>query len=262
MLRKFQRFDSPLREDNPGGDGGGGDPPAPKHTTEEDVGRIVNAAMTSQLKRLNIDAKIAEALNPFSSKIEEIAKRLAESPAPPTDPPKDQNRPDPKLIALEEQHRALVAKLEASEKERAAIEEKSRRATALSELEKALSPHLKSAAATTIATRLLSDELSFDESGRPQLRTMQALSPGMPDEEMFLALGDGVAKWLKSDVAKELLPAPAPAPGQRGGAPSRQVPRDQFGMPRYDSPATSEDEKIRRASEKEAALAARFNITG
>ena len=132
MLRSFHF--GPLSDKADDKSGGGGDPPPdqPKGITEEDVGRIVNSAVTAQLKR-SIGPAITEVLGGL--KLDEqiaaiVAKAMPKAP--------DGKKPDdkPENDAAKEYQRQLTAlqeRLDASErksteldKQRIELEQKNR----------------------------------------------------------------------------------------------------------------------------------------
>jgi hypothetical protein len=260
------RLNGPLFEENTGLNGGdGGSAEAAKPLTEEDVGKLVNAsvnaAVTSQLKRMLAPA-VTEAIGglKLESKIAEAIK--AAQPAEPApgalgDAPK----PDPRLSALESKYAELEKRYQAEQEARAEAEKKGRDAAARAALKAALEPHI-SGTQLEVASRYLYDAqgvVTFDEDGTPLVKSKRAPMRGMPEEDVFLPIADGVNEWIKSEEAKIFLPPHKPTPGKQSpGAPSLRRGSE---MPRYDSPATTEDEKIQRATEREHALLSRLGIT-
>lgn len=245
--------------------GGGNEPTKPGLSDEQktEIGQIVNAAVTSQLGRAIPKALEGLKLNELIGKA--IKEAMPAQPPPSGDPPKNEPpKQDPKVALLEENLKALTKKLEEADEARKAAEKKSRddgaRLALRGALEKTVRPE-----ALEMATRLLFDadkRITFDDSGNPLFTIRRAPYAGAAEEDVAVPLADGAQHWLKSDEAKLFLPPPsASAPGSRG--PSKQAPanRQTGDLPRYDSPAATEAERLRRAQEAEAAFRARFNIT-
>lgn len=241
------------------------DPP-PSGMTEEDVGRIVNAAVTSQLKRL-LPAAVTEAISGMKLP-EMISAQVAAMKDPGEEEPtsgKPKNQPKSEL---EKQLQELAAKLEASEKatkeaERLRIEtEQARRLDAgttafRTALSSKLRPELLDVGVSHWGT--VQKRLTVNDDGTVLIRVKRAPYKGAPEQDEDLPLAEALPILLASEEAKPFLPPPAPIPGAGGGAP-RNLQRGPDGMPRYDTPATTDEEKARRALEKENALRAQLNL--
>jgi hypothetical protein len=242
---------------------GGGDTPKPGLSDEQktEIGQIVNAAVTSQLGRAL--PKALEGLK-LGETIAELVKKAMPEPAPPPDPNKTpDNKPDPKVVALEENLKSISEKLKAADERAAAAERKSKEDGARLSLRGALEKHVRPEALDMVSKLLFDAEkrVTFDENGNPLFGIRRAPYAGAAEEDAVVPLADGVAHWLKSDDAKIFVPPPQPGnQGSRGPSQSRGQQRGTGGLPQYDGPATTDEEKLRRASEREAAFRAKYNI--
>jgi hypothetical protein len=242
---------------------GGGDTPKPGLSDEQktEIGQIVNAAVTSQLGRAL--PKALEGLK-LGETIAELVKKAMPEPAPPPDPNKTpDNKPDPKVVALEENLKSISEKLKAADERAAAAERKSKEDGARLSLRGALEKHVRPEALDMVSKLLFDAEkrVTFDENGNPLFGIRRAPYAGAAEEDAVVPLADGVAHWLKSDDAKIFVPPPQPGnQGSRGPSQSRGQQRGNGGLPQYDGPATTDEEKLRRASEREAAFRAKYNI--
>jgi hypothetical protein len=229
----------------------------PEPITADKIAEIVNAAVTAHIKRFE------------KSQSEAVAKLIEDKiPKAPVADPK--NEPDPKKLtpeqlALQNQLDEIKKALLDSENKRAAIERQARDERAYADLRSHLSgvrPELQEVAARDLfhaQKRVVFDE----QSQRYLFKISKAPAAGMQEEEMLLPIQDGVNHWLKSKEAAGFLPAPTGAGGgantrapMAGTAPSG---KDRNGLPTWDKPATSDQDKLARAYEREQALAARQN---
>jgi hypothetical protein len=228
----------------PEGEGGiGGAPAEPRILTEEDVSRIVNAAVTGHLKR-ELPKSITAAIGPaLEAALKPIQEQFATKPAQPesaADP-----KASPEFAAMRRQLDEQKTIIEAERGARLQAEQRQRqdsaRASILSQIDPAVKPELKE-----FLSDYLFNRTQFDESGAPLIRVIG-------DEP--LPLKDGIASFLKSKEASAFLPAPGAAKlsvNSPKGQPS--IAQRQQGQPTYDKPATTEEEKVRRAYEREQAL--------
>lgn len=239
------------------------DPPTHAGLSEEDVGRIVNAAVTSQLKRL-LPASISEAMGglKFDDQINAALAKIQEKPADPPGSPKPANKSD-----LEKQLQELSAKLEAADAARAAADkarvetEQARQFDAANTaFRAALQPKLRPELLDVAVSHWGSTQkrLKLDEAGSPVLRVKRAPYKGAPEQDEDLPIAEALPLLLASEEAKPFLPAPAPMPGRGGTGPR---PTGSNGIPSYDAPANSDEERAQRVMAKEAAIRAKFNIT-
>lgn len=208
--------------DGTGGDagGGGGDP---KPLTEEDVGKFVNAAVTSQLKRL-LPQAVTEAFSALKleDKIGEAIAKLK----PASDPGgggdgdkgdkggKGKVEKDPEL---QRQFAELNAKLETSEKLRLEAEQKGKDAEQKRQFDNAFGS-FKGMLSTKVRAELLDvaaahfarteERLKVGDDGSVTLRVKKAPYKGAPEADEHVSLDEGVPLLLASNEAKAFLPAP------------------------------------------------------
>lgn len=264
-----------LRFPAEGGDGGAGagaaaEKPMTRAEIVELIGSTANSAVTSQLKR-SLGPGIAEAVKSIHwSEVlaPEIAKLKPPEPEPKPGDQQQQHKPDPKLAALEGQFADLNKKYLAAEQARLAAEQKSRDESALHSLASALeAAGIKPGSKDFVAKSLFFAEkkVTFDENGNALFTVRRAPFAGGAEEDVQLPLADGVKHWLGTPVGKEFMPAPGGGgqqqQGARGGSAgprhgAASLGRD--GLPTYDAPATTDAEKLHRANEKAAALAAKY----
>jgi len=219
------------------------DPPPPAAITEEDVGRIVNSAVTSQLKRL-LPTAISEAIGGLKLD-EQISAALAKIQPPPTDD-KDKQKAGSKTD-LEKRLEEMALKLEASEASRLAAEkqridtEQARKLDAANTalraaLQPKLRPELLEVAASHWGT--VQGRLKLAEDGSPLLRVKRSPYKGAPEQDEDLPLADAIPYLLASEEAKAFLPAPGTAdptkgtrgpraPGMPGGKPNSDNPLER-----------------------------------
>lgn len=247
-----------LLNDDPGA-GGGGEPPKPMTADEIQklVGTTVNAALTSKLKS-QLGPAIAESLKGVAWKdvLSPIVGELVPKPPEPGTQ-SDPNKPDPKLAALEAKYAELDRKHQEAEQRAAAAEAKSRDEKAFSSLKSALSTHVRPEMVDLAARDLFlaQKRVTFDENGRPLL-TVRKSSFGGAEEDVQMTLEEGAAHWVKSEG--KLFAPPPQNPGVRPGTAPRQLNTGRDGLPVYDTPATTDDEKVRRANERAEALARKY----
>jgi hypothetical protein len=257
-MRTF-RHSLPLFEEKKDPPGGGSEPP-PVFTEDQTkaMGAIVNAAVTSQLKR-TLGPALTDAIGGLKLS-ETIAAEVAKL-KPETPEPKHSDKPDPKVSALEATVQELKQKLAADAEERKKLVEASRDKDGLAALKSALAPLVRPEALEIAARDLFvaQKRVSFDEQGNPLITVRKAAFAGGTEEDVQMPLSDGVQHWIKTPEGKFFAPAPSGgAQDPRGNGAPRRVNTGLDGMPRYEGPATTDAEKIRRAGEREAALKQRF----
>lgn len=261
-----------------GGAGGSNDPPGSGGLTEEDVGRIVNAAVTSQLKRM-LPQAVTEAIGglKLGETINAQIKAALEASGgaggggddgggkPGGKPAKTpDNEYERKLKELADKLEATERKAQEEARLRSETEQARRQDAAMAQFRSALSsklrPEMVDIALPHWAT--VQQRLKVGDDGAALLRVKRAPYKGAPEVDEELPLPEAIPILLATEEAKLFMPPPGggsngtPKPG---GAP-RNVPRDADGVPRYDAPATTDDEKARRSLEREAALRARLNL--
>lgn len=220
--------------------------------TEADMAKMVNAAVSSQLKRLlpkaigdaigglKLDEQIASAIGKLTPKIE------------------DEGTPSKKKSDVEKQLEALTVKLEAAEKrveaeqkQRVEAEQKRTVDAATSTLRNSLQPKLRSEILDIAVGHWTKVEgrLSIAEDGTPQLRVKHAPYKGADEVEENLPLDKAIPILLASDSAKPFLPAPASTSGGpqvKGGIGNRASSSSaQSGLR-----ANADDDKLSRAMQR------------
>lgn len=223
--------------------------------TPDQITQIINSAITSHLKRLPDWGKV----------IDEKLAALPKAPAPEVvadDKGGKAKGQDPQVTAL-------IAKLEEATKvsqqaqERAAAAEKSRREDrALGELRSALIGKVRPEAVDDVSSLLfhVKKMVEIDENGNAFLKVKRAPAPGFAEEDALMPISDGVDHWSKSKAAAIYIPATPPAGAQPPSTPARASkmpsPGQKTPAPKFEGPARSDNEKIQRAMQIEAALKA------
>lgn len=214
-----------------GGEGGKGDPP--KAITEEDVGRMVNAAFTSHLKRLNLEGKITEAIGGL--KIDEKLTALTESfkasiqgpkpePAPKGGGGGDQ-RPtvDPEITRqiqklnddLEKERTARLAAVQESENTKRVHAF----GAARQKLYETLKPHASESLHDVWVDHLIHHQRLKVEDGSALLEVEWQPVKGMPKQKEFLPLDEAVPHLIAAEEAKRFLPVPDAGDGRGSPGP-------------------------------------------
>ncbi|HEU4544366.1 MAG TPA: hypothetical protein VFR23_24760 [Jiangellaceae bacterium] len=264
--RHSQLFD---KAGDPGTGSGGGDPAKP--FTEEQqaaIGAAISGALKSEGKRLVASAvgealkgmNWAETLNLDEAIGGKLEKLLADTEAESGDKSNAPAKPDPKVSALEAKVQELTAKLAADADERKKLVEESRAKDAKAALRSALTPLVR-AEALDIAVRDLFDaqkRVTFDDQGNPLMKVRKAAYAGGSEEDVEMPLSDAAQHWIKTQEGKFFAPPPVGGGDPKGGGAPRRVNTGSDGMPRYDQPATTDAEKIRRAEERATALQAKY----
>jgi hypothetical protein len=102
---------------------------------------------------------------------------------------------------------------------------------------------------------LAKKRVTFDENGRPLL-TVKKSQFGGAEEDVQMTLDEGAAHWAKSEG--KLFAPPPQVQGARPGTAPRQLNTGRDGLPVYEGPATTDDEKVRRANERAEALGRKY----
>jgi len=215
------------------------------------LNETINAAVTSHTKRIQKD---------FDAKLSEFAKVSAPTQAPEaTEAPTGNGKKlTPEFAAMEAKLADTLKRFEEADKARANAEDRARNTATLQQLKEALKgvrPDMVDIAAERLFQ--VQKRISWDENGDPLFKVKRAPVPGMAEEEVELPLVAGVEQWLKTKDANPFVSAPAAGgPGGRGGKSPMGAPtsRTANGMPKYDTAATTDDEKVARATEAERAL--------
>ncbi len=263
------RNQSPLFQeivDPPAGGGAPPPPPAPPPPAASEfspaqlelLGKTVNSAITSHMKRQPSIADALKGMN-WEEMLTPVIQKLA--PPPKADPEPGTPKQDPRLSALEAKYAELETKYRSEQTAREKAEQKSRDESAFQALRSALTGHVLPEAAESAAKILFHADrrVTFDEHGNPLMTVRKAPYQGAAEEDLQLPLADGVKHWIGTREGKLFAPPPAVQdPKRPGGAPGRHVVTGRDGLPTYDAPATTEEEKIRRANERATALAAKY----
>lgn len=231
-------------------DGSQNPSPAAAPSPEEQIGNMVNAAVSSHIKRFTekqLPALLEAAMKPLTEK-------LAAPPPPPAgddaEPGKKKSKQDPETLALAKQLEDLKKELVDRDAKVAAAEKQAREDRAYHDLRGSLETKVRPELLDVVSKYLMQVEqrVVFDERGTPLFKSQRVPYAGGEPEDVNLPLRAGVDEFLKSEAAKPFLPAPtssgaAPLP-KRG----QQAPAGQFD---FSKPAGSDAEKAARAAERE-----------
>lgn len=223
--------------------------------TAEEISEMITGAVRSHVdkanKKLGADL-MKEVTDTVKGSFAEFEKKL---PPPVNDPNQPTQRDDPAMAdlrkRLEDAEKVLVAERDARVKAETTSRDNSTRTT----LGGLLSPAIRPEAVKLVVESLFRDNVDYDEQNTPLFKLRKAAALGLPEEEIRLPLDAGIREWLKSKDNEWLIPTRPPTAQQRPGARMPQGPLATQ-LPKYDQPATSEDEKIRRAMEREQVLKA------
>ncbi len=220
----------------------------PQPVTEERVAQIVNAAVSSHLKR-SLGSAIAAVL---SKELEPIKAKLA-APAEEDKAKDEKPKASPEIVALQKQLADMQAAFKAKDEEVASEKKRARDDRAFSDLVAELTGKVRPGAEKKLA-RLLRAEgaLAFDDDGNPVLKVRTALAKGQSEQDHEFPIADGVGHYLKTKDAALFLPPPnqGGAGGDRRVTPAATMAGK---LPKYDAPPTSDEEKARRTAELFAA---------
>lgn len=217
-----------------------------------EIANLVNSAVTAQLKRA-----LPKALEGVTQTLNEaIKQQLGELKLPAKsedEEPKDKAaRPNPELLDLRQKYEAMQAKLSDAEAKRETAEKKRRDDKAYSDLRGAL---LKGGVRPDMLEDLADllfhgrKQVQFDDDDQPLLKVKFSRSKGIAEEEQLLPLEAGVTQLLKTPMAGRYLPPPGGASGGNDGSGKRPGR-----APKYDGPATTDEERDRRITERLEAL--------
>lgn len=230
----------------------------PKYVTAEEIGNIVNSAVTNQLKR-SLGSAIDAALAPTLAK---LAAQPATPPAGETDEPttKGKGKQSPELADMARKVEQMEKAL-ATEKERvASAEKKSREDAAYATLRSTLEGKVRPELLDMVAKHLFVVEgrVEVDDAGNPLFKSTKVPYTGADPEDVRLPLASGIEDFLKSDAAKPFLPAPNAGSGA-GPLPKRGPSPTSTGTD-FSKPATSDADKARRSIERERIAKERLGL--
>jgi hypothetical protein len=193
----------------------------PKSLSEEDVGRIVNAAVTSQLKRM-VPSAISDAVKglDLDSKFEALAAKLA-----PAQPEKPQGEGSASALPAEVQAqlKKMADELEsekaarvAAEQQRAEIENARRFDSGLSAFRGAVAQKVRPDLLDVFVRDIAHGQkrLTVGEDGTAKLTVRRVPYKGAPEETVDLPLEEAIPLLLSQKDVAPFLPAPG---GQQGG---------------------------------------------
>lgn len=228
-------------------DGSQNPSPAPQPSPEEQLGNMVNAAVSAHIKRFTekqLPAILESALKP-------ITEKLA-APPPPADDEggKRKSKQDPETLALAKQLEDLKKELADRDQKVAAAEKRAREERAFGDLRTSLEGKVRPELLDFVAKHLVAVEnrLVFDENGTPLFKSQRVPYAGAEPEEINLPLRAGIDEFLKSDSAKPFLPAPSSA--SASPLPKRPSMQQSSGFD-FSRPANSDAEKAARSLERE-----------
>lgn len=233
---------------------GGADGAQPEYVTADQIGNIVNAAVSSHLKR-SLAKEIAGALE---QQLAPIKQRLAEAPPPPADDAAagkgGSKAPTPEMQAMQKQLADMQAAMKAAQDEAASEKKKAREEKAYSALKSELTGKVRPEALDAAADLIFHarKRIAVDDDGNVLFNVRSSLGKGLPEEDRQFPLADGVREFLKTQEAALFVPSPSGGNGAQK-RPTQQQPRAPGAAPRYDTPAKSQDEMARRALEALAA---------
>ncbi len=233
------------------------DPPDGQQSPEDKINAQINAAVTGHLKRA-----MAKQAEDFKTLIAEQLKSFKPAPPPP-DESESKEKPskaDPALAAMRQQMEAMQASLAEANTKRERAEAKQREDKAFNELKDALKSKIRPEMVDMVAKNFFyaDKRVEFDEDGTALFRHRRQ-QPGLADEDVLMPLSEGVSAFLGSKDAAPFLPAPVPGGGNQQPNRGARMPSPSNqsgvtganGLPKYDKPATTSEEKIRRALEAE-----------
>ncbi len=161
---------------------------------------------------------------------------------------------DPALAALQAKVEELLGVNVKERAAREAAETKQREDRAYNDLKDFLKSKVRPDMVDIAADYLFHAKRRIEfEDGTPLMKVRRSPGPGMSEEDVLMPLTDGVASWLGSKEATVFLPAPQPGGNSNRGSkmpPSTNQLFGQNGVPKYDTPAKTDEEKIRRAMER------------
>lgn len=227
MLFGFNRV---LREEAGDGNGDGGGANTPANMTPEEVGKMINSALTSHLKRLNIDGKIDEKFGALNTQLTELGAKLTATPQvdPAGGDKGDKGKPGNVDPAIQKQLETLSSQLETEKAARVAAEQATTAEKQQREFDTAkqsLATGLKSVAHPDLHEDWV-DLLVFKqrlkvEEGVPMLAVDHAPVKGMPLQREFLPLTEALPHLLKAEESKRFQAAPLPQKQNGGGGPRK-----------------------------------------
>lgn len=255
-------------EGDPASGGGGGDDEAPAFTDAQlkAIAQVVNSAVTSHGKRQPTLAEQLKGVNWGELLAPEFAKLTSATSSDGADADDEDSAPPakkPKKSDSDKRIEALMAEIAEEKKARLDAEERRLKAeqdrrvdAAKIKLRTALQGKLAPGALEHAIDRLtvVQNRLKVDENGNATFKVRRAPYKGLPEEDAELSMDEALPLILAEEDMKIYLPAPSGGGGKNPG------PRGNGAIPTYSTPANTEEEKLRRAYEREVALATKLNI--
>lgn len=218
-------------------------------TADERMGQMVNAAVTSHLRRFT-EKQLPEILG---LALKPITDKLNAPPVAPVEEPTGgrKSKDSPELLAMAKKLEDMEKALSEGAAKVVAAEKKARDERSFTELRAALEGKVRPELLDMVAKHLFVVEgrIETDDAGSPLFKSTKIPYAGADPEDQRLPLKAGVEDFLKSDAAKPFLPAPSAGSGtsplpKRGPTPSPSGTD-------FSKPATSDADKVRRAIERE-----------
>lgn len=234
-------------------------PDQQQKSVEEQLGNMVNAAVSAHIKRFTekqlpaiLEASLGKALEPIQAK-------LAAPQTPSDDEGKKKVKETPEMLAMAKQIEDMKRALEEKEQRATAAEKKARDERAYTELRASLEGKVRPELLDVVAENLfhVKKAVDFDEAGTPLFKSTRSPYAGAEPEEVRLPLRAGVEDFLKSEGAKAFLPAPSSGSGA-APLPKRGTAATPTGTD-FSKPATTDAEKARRAAERAQLARQRLN---
>lgn len=209
--------------------------------TEEQVGNIVNSAVTAHLKKA-VPRAITEAIGALKidEQISAAVAKLAPSEKEPKGAQNDDDASGGRVTTkdLQRQLSSLQDKLDASERkaqdlerQRIEVEQGARMSAALTAFRNGVQSHVKPELLEPFVDYFARGRglLKVDDQGAPTLTVKRAPYKGAPPADEDLPLMEAIPLLLGTDDAKPFIPAPGGHSDgqQRGTGQVRQLPKGQ-----------------------------------
>ncbi len=228
---------------------------APKYITAEEIGTIVNAAVTSHLKR-SMGSAIEAAMKPV---LDKLAAAPAPAPAVTEETDGRRKKQDPEMLAMATQLADLQKTLQSERDRVIAAERRGREDRAYNDLRTTLEGKVRPDLLDVVTKHLFHVEklVEVDDTGNALFRAQHVPYTGADPEDIRLPLRAGVESYLKSDSAKPFLPAP----GTSGASPMpKRGPTQQQGGTDFSKEGATDLDKARRSIERERIAKERLGI--
>jgi hypothetical protein len=219
-----------------GGGGGGNNPPVdpPTPPTVDDVGRIVNSAITSHLKKLNISGQINDAIGALKlddkfTGLTKVLEGLKPTPLPAPGGGGGDTAKDEEIRAMKKQLETLATQAERAEAARLQAEQNANQvkldhqfSQGRNKLYESLKEHADPTLHDVWVDHLVHHKRLKVEDNLALLEVEYAPVKGMPKQKDFLPLEEALPHLLESTDAKRFMSAPSTPdpknnPGPKGG---------------------------------------------